>query len=587
MRYRLCSTRSISWLRVGASATATALALGFASPAAAAGTVKGNQKCRTGVGSQLSGVAKTGMISQEKCYGASAKANVTSEICTMPDSLPFAISEGGKYLVAQDKAESKLITATKPMCVAADAAETLDNYANGDTGDTYPNISSLLGGSADYIIGTDDLGGDKAKILCQKTIAQARRMIATKMLSEAVACQKTQDKAATLSDFGPLSMSPDCLMLTGNVTGVIGAQNAKVSAKCGTLTGDQVGACTPLPICLDDAAVALGRNLALAEYPGQTCEGTVTPAGRTATVSLQAPTGVALGGADVRVVYPHFQAGVPGNGTEDGVENAIINTPVGAFYNATDHDGALDVNLAFSPAFSGSGVAFAVQMDKCENLSGGFCSVKTTEACEQNKDCAPHCLENAYGGTANNTNVYCQLDTDCPVVPVPNPQGLIRKCVCPTCSLKKCIDGSAKCLSNEDCDANATNNKKRCSGDSHCNGGSNAGLTCTADANCPGSTCGTACLIDTDCSAVGKGVCIVGDIAGGTYCIPTESCIAQTEHCSVSQYLGCGKPSDAACPAGEDCSTQAALTTCTVVDALDEYANAVDGVTCTLNVTEP
>jgi hypothetical protein len=579
MRYRLCTARSISWLRIGA--VATVLALGFASPAGAAGTVKANQKCRAGVGSQLSAVAKTGMASQEKCYGAAAKANVTSEICTYPDSFPFAIIEGGKYLVAQDKAESKLITSAKPQCVAAGAAETLDNYANGDTGDIYPNMSNLLAGSADYIIGTEDLGGDKAKILCQKTIAQARRMISTKMLSAIVKCQKGADKNATLSGFGPLSQA--CLNTAApDVT----AYTGKITAKCGSLTGDQVGACTPLPDCVEEAALALGRNLALAEYPPHTCEGTATPAGRKVSVSLQAPAGVALGGVDVRVEYPRFQAGVPGNGTETSVLDAITDTPSGTFYNATDHDGVLDVNMAFYPGFSG-GHAFDVEMDRCEDFSLGLCSVTTSAECEQSKDCAPHCLEAAYGGTAGNTNVYCLVDSECPPPPSPNPQGLVQQCVCPTCSMKKCLDGTAACLTNQDCNTSTSDNKKRCSLDSHCVGGSKAGQYCAADSTCPGSVCGTACSVDTDCSSIGKGVCIVGDTAGGGFCVSTESCITQTDHCSVSQYLGCGKPTDPACPAGEYCTTQSDLTECTVTGAFDEYANEVRGVTCTLNVTEP
>jgi len=537
MRYRLCTARSISWLRVGAAATATALALGFASPAAAAGTVAGNKKCRTGVGSQLSAVATKGMQSQEKCYNLAAATDVTSAICMAPDSFPFTIIDGGAYLKKQGTAETNLITKAKPACVATDAAETLDNYANGDPGDTYSNISSLLAGNAGYIIGTEDLGGDKVKKTCLNTIAAARRNIATKMLSEAAACQKKLDKTATLAGFGPLSMSPtDCLAETTPVTNKITAQNKAILAKCGTApkhlipgypSGDAVGACSPLPDCVADAALALGRNLALAEYPGQTCEGTVTPAGRTISVSLAAPAGVGLGGADVRVEYPHFQAGVPGNGTEDSVQAAITSS---AYYNATDHDGALDVNLAFSPAFSGSGVAFDVQMDECEKFSGGLCSVTTSATCEQNKDCAPHCLEHAYGGTGSNTNTWCTVDADCPAPPVPNPQGLIRKCICPTCQSKKCLAG------------------------------------------------GTLCHVNADCPAIGG----LPD-----YCAASESCIAQTEHCSVSQYLGCGKPSDPDCPAGEECTTQAALTNCTVTSALDEYANEVDGVTCTLNVTEP
>src|SRR5262249_61842924 len=81
MKYSACYGTSIG--RVAIAGTALALAIGSASAAFA--DVAANQKCRKGVGSQLSSVIKKGMQSQEKCYKGAGKAAVSGEICTMPD----------------------------------------------------------------------------------------------------------------------------------------------------------------------------------------------------------------------------------------------------------------------------------------------------------------------------------------------------------------------------------------------------------------------------------------------------------------------------------------------------------------------
>src|SRR5262249_49783803 len=147
--------------------------------------------------------------------------------------------------------------------------------------------------------------------------------IATTMLSEAVKCQKAKDATgAVASDFGELShISPDCLAQTTPVTNKITSESTKITTKCGSPSPAQptaLGACTPLPTCVADSARATGRNLALAAYPGQTCDPNPSRVanGRTVTVALDVPNGISLSGADVRVNYPRFQAGVPGNGNE-------------------------------------------------------------------------------------------------------------------------------------------------------------------------------------------------------------------------------------------------------------------------------
>jgi len=340
----------------------------------------------------------------------------------------------------------------------------------------------------------------------------------------------------------------------------------------------------------------------------------------------------------------------------------------------------------FGTPFSGSGIAFRVGMDKCEDFSKGLCSTTTGQTCNAQKDCSRHCLERASGGTANNTNTACLVDTDCPAAGAT--AGFIQKCVCPTCLQKHCVGpnlnptANAVCNWNTECDgrcagkefaetgatcqvdSQCTQNpvvvgscrhvngcsgylRSVCTADTDCNLGTAAvctagkctagplvgvGGTCASNADCaigvcaalnsanPGRKCAVAnkatdcgghCSITTAtvCNANGQcpvgetcniglcdtstpqsvGTCSIGNpvsgpTGGGSFCTPVENCNAQDEVCSVSQYLGCGAPGDPACPAGEQCVTQSQLTTCTVLSALDDGANEVNGVTCTIGV---
>ncbi|GIW44882.1 MAG: hypothetical protein KatS3mg077_2164 [Candidatus Binatia bacterium] len=61
--------------------------------------------------------------------------------------------------------------------------------------------------------------------------------------------------------------------------------------------------------------------------------------------------------------------------------------------------------------------------------------------------------------------------------------------------------------------------------------------------------------------------------------------MAQGRSCSLSQWINCQTDSD--CPATEACLSQFALTSCEVESAADLSGNPVQGVSCTVTVTEP
>jgi hypothetical protein len=92
------------------------------------------------------------------------------------------------------------------------------------------------------------------------------------------------------------------------------------------------------------------------------------------------------------------------------------------------------------------------------------------------------------------------------------------------------------------------------------------------------------------------GMCTGGDpcngdehCPGGETCTggnPANFCAPRNNVCSTTQHQECGDASvpDPACPTGEQCATQAQLTTCTVVDAVDALAQPVSGVTCDVSI---
>ena len=439
-------------LRSQARRTAGLLAaLAFVAGGTARADVKGNQKCRRSVNSQLGQVVQQGLKSQEKCYLLAGKACVPSDVCAETNSFVFDIIDGGKYTAKKSQVSEKLQGASNPLCPDTDAVETLANYAGGDIGvSTYGDIDNLIAFSAEASLGAADLDCDKPKTLCQKEVAKWRTKITSTVLGEAAKCQTNADKTATLADFGALKQ-PDCLIDGSNskVAGIVSTALSKIGTKCTGLTAADLGTCSPFPGCVVDAAIAAGQNLSLAAYPPTDCSPTIAGT-RTVTVTINTP--VALGGVTVEVGYPRFQSGIAGNGDVSG---SITDLTSGSFLSGFDTDHSVKVTMA-GATYNDGDALFSIAFDKCQDLAKSTCSITTTTDCEKTSDC---------------------------------PTG--------------------------------------------------------------------------------------------------ETCIPRTNVCNVSQRLACGEPTDPACPPGEVCTTQASLTTCTVIDAVNEFAAAVDGVTCSVNVTEP
>jgi hypothetical protein len=64
-------------------------------------------------------------------------------------------------------------------------------------------------------------------------------------------------------------------------------------------------------------------------------------------------------------------------------------------------------------------------------------------------------------------------------------------------------------------------------------------------------------------------------------------CVIENGFCSFSDFINCGDAPLPGCPSGEVCSGHQSLTSCTVVNAADTFGNPVDGVTCSVTLSEP
>ena len=161
---------------------------------------KASAKCRGAIAKNLSTVINNGYKASDACYKAQDKAAAASGACSDPNNAAFDAS--GKYSGAKSAAVTKIGGA----CQAGDPV--LSNYdANDVTGSTFPTIDDTIGGNSLLVLGSANLGGDKAKTKCLETISKSRTAIVKEVLKNSTKCQRGMDKGATT--FGPID--PTCI----------------------------------------------------------------------------------------------------------------------------------------------------------------------------------------------------------------------------------------------------------------------------------------------------------------------------------------------------------------------------------------
>jgi hypothetical protein len=536
--------------------------LGFALPAHA--DVKASQLCRKTIGIQFRKVSDVGLKGTDACHAAKDKvctAGMGRGQCNLTNPPSAAFDPKGKYADAQGKADDAIDGAHR-KCLAGDPV--LGNYTGGDPDAAFiALIDDEVSGVANLLEGTQDLPCGKVEKKCRETIGKSKTAIIRQIIKDSIKCQGAKDLTATMtSQFG--AIDPTCVADGGKKTS---AAMDKIAKDCASVTGNQIGVCTPLPDCVISNATQVGQDMARAVYqiqppppppcgngvldtgeqcdhgalngtPGDTCSATCERLDDTCTVtngtghrlvkvSIDTPT--ALGGLQVQMDYPQSEAGIPGIGSSSVVNSRLnVLQPValkGLNDTGVDATVALVGNL---PGGIAAGDLFQVTFDNCVALSENICN--------------------------RNQNVYgcCNDPNDPNQFQIPAGSEICQKKAC------------------------ATNP---------------AGQVCTTDADCGGlaGDCqGILCRADTSvCNGNGTdqlpqyGICV--------FKCPNHTPICANGHFPPSAAGTCdGTPSgpNGGCPSNNACETQLQAQTCHVAAPVDVNGQPVDGVTCTVTVTE-
>ena len=537
---------------IAATLLVASLGLGMALPANA--DVKASQSCRKTIATAFQKVVGTGLKDADLCHKGKDKvcsASANRGLCNIVSSPDF--DPKGKYASDQAKAADKVAG----DCLAGDPV--LANYQGGDPDAAFlPVIDESIAGIANLTQGTQNQPCGKVEKKCRETIGKWKTKLVREILKMSTQCQLAFDKAATT--FGPLD--PNCQGIVDALT-TAKAQVA-ISKDCASVTGDQIGVCTPLPGCVTDSARQTAQDLAKAVYevkpaatpvcgngvvegaeqcdhgatngqPGDTCnascerlDDTCTVSGgtgtRKVTVSINTPT--PLGGIQVVMDYPQFEAGIPGIGASSVVQSRLnVLQPTsfkGLNDTGTDASVALVANL---PAAFTSGPLYDITLDNCVQLSQNVCTRS----------------QNIYG--------CCSNPADPNQFQIPPGSEI--------CANKACATFGG------------------------------GGGVCTSDAQCGG--------IAGDCQGVlcaaDPSVCVGnGTDASPQYGVCVFKCVANPPVCANGHFppatVGTCDNVAGSCPSNNDCFSQVATHTCHVSGPIDTDGQPVDGVTCSLTVVE-
>jgi cysteine-rich repeat protein len=389
--------------------------------------------CRDTIGKQVKSLFALGASELNTCHKNKDKvctANSDRAACNVLEST--AVDAKGKYAAK----EAKVLAKIAPDCTGFEGP-----YPGGVQAAVLDKIVSELNGNTSVSLGDDDLLCDKAVVTCHKTIATERTKVLKEVLIDSIKCQAKLDKTA--SSFGVID--PSC---------VDGADKSgpkakdKIAAKCAAVADlSKVGSCsndlTGLSNCVVDSAIATGQDLAKALYgqpatgcgngtvegseqcddanalsgdgcssscelEGNSCTPWSGPGAGTGTrlVKVAITTPQPLGGLQVTLDYPQFEAGIPGVGTSSIVQSRFTALQPAALATMNDDNDATAVvgMINIADTFD-SGDLFQVTLDNCVALSQNICNRN-----QQVFGCGGRChLPNGTGGGQN----VCFGDADC------------------------------------------------------------------------------------------------------------------------------------------------------------------------------
>ncbi len=395
----------------GGACLAMAVALGVCSlaiPRLAGADAKASAACRGAIAKGMSSLADTGFKAADACHKGANKASTASGQCN--DTSNPAFDPSGKYGTAKTKAAALIGL----RCPAGEPVRA--NYDGMDPDMTVGNfVSDGVGGNSTLVEGSMNLGGDKQKIKCLQTVGKSRTSIVKEILKNSTHCQGGKDKTATTFD----AIDPTCLDTGAKAKA---KAEAKIPAACGSLDGAaDLGSCSPLPSCMEDAATNVGQGIAQAIYkkltvvtcgdgvtqgneqcddganngtPGDSCNsscelltetcGPGTPAGgtiighRIITVNLTVPGSQQLAGVQVGFDYPQLEASIKGTGLSSVVQSAfmVLATPPPDGFLSTAYDSDVDAKFVISSIddFIATGPLVKATLDECVGVSQNLCN---------------------------------------------------------------------------------------------------------------------------------------------------------------------------------------------------------------------
>jgi len=577
----------------GAACLVAAIAFGAGTLGAGSAwaDAKASRICRGAIGKRMSSLADTGFKTADACHKVADKASTASGQCN--DVTNPAFDPKGKYAAAHAKATADITPPTGKKCLSGDPV--LANYSNPPASGPDAVVGGLVdedvGGNSTLVQGSDDLNGDPVKAKCLETIGKQRTAIIKEILKNSTKCQAGKDKTATsFGDIDPTCVDPGT---KSNATAT-----TKIPAACGSLTGGDVGSCSPLPQCVTDAATGVGQEIAKAIYKkvpppsvcgngvqegseqcddganngtsgdpcsaqceslAETC-GPGTPAGgtitghRIITVNLTVPPSSPLAAVRIGFDYPQLEASIKGTGTSSVVQGSfhvLAPTPPDG-YLSTGFDSDLDAGFVISSVddFIATGPLVEVDLDQCTALSLNICnrSQEVTGCCTTADIATCEANPEDYNACKCGPPVSGVLASDCANAPTgPCTSGACASAPASASCSQTCTAGAFSKL-NQACTANTN-----CDAPPHCDDPGT--LKCTdGDPAKIGNTC-TAATQDTDCGPSPAGVCSAG------------------KTCLTGDPGRIGQP----CSIKNDCGTPVTVATCQACPQLGDRNNATFG----------
>jgi cysteine-rich repeat protein len=234
-----------------------ALSVGGWAPAhgAVSKECKASRKCRGAIVSRSSKATAQALKSLDKCH-AKRDAGKFAGDCNAIDGAAL-IAKGAGLI-------NKRCAPTDPVrCLFRDCDP---------VGSIGQSLGTALRATAADIQGSPSLGGDKQHIKCHKAVGSARSTLVKTLLKSAIGCQK-------LGDAGSCEFTPtQCSNVVAPASTTAGLRG-KISRACGSLTGDDIDSCSPLPDCVIDSAVETAQRLVKQIYSSaaECGDGIITP----------------------------------------------------------------------------------------------------------------------------------------------------------------------------------------------------------------------------------------------------------------------------------------------------------------------